>query len=418
MALLAVPTDLHYNFINAMKISIKGYIYHKEAETFLDCFDRYGFNKNTNKFAISDGVSKSFFPDIWAELLVESFVTRHGRIDMFDFNSYKEIQVKWEKRVEEIVNKPTQKYYVRNFFMQGRSAAATFIGLHFFNSYQKVEWEAMALGDSYLFFVPEYIKNINSNLNEVIHLSSKKDFEFNNFPDYFDSRNEISKGKINFKRNDLRPGTFYLMTDALAEWFVKQKQEAIYEILGWRTQNDFEKSINRLRKYDMQNDDSSILIITVESDNSMHINYSDILVTDLSKLKIKENEKSVYTNPSLNNKGTQTDITSIEPNKDIAKDKNYFSEDFSELDRDVIKSVLIELEKRKDKLSTWELAKLYFFFSKISKDYAQNKKKQVDWLKEELNEIQNKYMRNNENKNVKRKNNDSDTDLNSITDKF
>jgi len=401
-----------------MKISIKGYIYHKEAETFLDCFDRYGFNKNTNKFAISDGVSKSFFPDIWAELLVESFVTRKGKIDMFDFDSYNEIQLKWEKKVEEIVNKPTQKYYVRNFFMQGRSAAATFIGLHFFNSHQKIEWEAIALGDSYLFFVPAYIKNINLNLKEVTHLSSKTNFEFNNFPDYFDSRNEMSKGKINYKRHELRPGTFYLMTDALAEWFVKQKQEAINEILEWQTQGDFEKSINRLRKYNIQNDDSSILIIKVEPDNSAQINYSDIAITDLDKLIIKENKNLLESGFSLNNQKKITDTNYGNSDKDSAEDRGYISKDFSEEDRKIIKNLLIELEKRKDKLSIWELAKLYFFFSKISKDYSQRKDKKSDWLKEELDEIQDKYMRNDANKNSKRKNNDSDTDLNSITDKF
>ena len=56
-----------------MQISIKGYITSKESELFYDCADRYAYNKSQNKFAISDGVSKSFFPKIWADVLAVSY---------------------------------------------------------------------------------------------------------------------------------------------------------------------------------------------------------------------------------------------------------------------------------------------------------------------------------------------------------
>jgi hypothetical protein len=410
LALQEVPIELPYSKQSVMKISIKGFIYHKEAETFFDCFDRYGFNQRTNKFAISDGVSKSFFPDIWAELLVESFVNQYSQINLFDLNSFKEIQLKWEQKVEEIVNKPDQKYYVRNFFMQGRSAAATFVGLHFYNGNQKLEWEAVALGDSYLFFVPAYIHNINSNLREVISLSSKKNLEFDNFPDYFDSKTEVSKGKITFKRNELHPGTFYLMTDALAEWFVKQKQGAINEILQWGTQNDFEKSIQRLRKYGMQNDDCSILILKVESDNLSNINYSDILVTDLKEQKIKQTGKSIHPILALDDKAT---FVTTDSNITHRLENYHNSVVLSETERNLIRNILIELEKRKKKLSVWELARFTFFFSRLLRHYPINQKEQLDWMKDELDEIQKKYIQ--ENKNANR---NPDTDLDSITDKF
>ncbi len=271
-----------------MKISIKGFIYHKTAERYADCFDRYGINQETNKFAISDGVSKSFFPGIWAELLIDFFLNNKSRIHIGDTKPYKMIQSKWVEKVEEIVKKPNQKYFVRNFFIQGRPAAATFVGLHFFIEDNAFQWEAFALGDSFLFFIPEQIKNIENNFKKVTILSSKKDFEFNNFPDFFDSRNVISKGRTKRKSGVLSNGTFYLMTDALSEWFITQKQKALDEISKWENQDDFEKSIIQLRKDNLQNDDSAILIISIENDNSNSFNYTNISITNFDKLLEEE----------------------------------------------------------------------------------------------------------------------------------
>lgn len=270
-----------------MKISAKGYIYHKTAEKFVDCFDRYGYNLINNKFAISDGVSKSFFPDIWAELLVENFIHSVDRVDLSDFYSYKILQNEWVKRVGKIVVKPDQKYFVKNFFIEGRSAAATFVGLHFFKEENILKWEAVALGDSFLFFVPD-----NDN-NQILYFSSKEDLYFNNFPDFFDSRNVNNKGKIKQKKNELKKGTFYLMTDALAEWFIINTDKAINIINQWQTQNDFEDSIKKMRMENLNNDDSTILKIVVEEDYVNDIQYGLIDITNYNDLLEKERQETI-----------------------------------------------------------------------------------------------------------------------------
>jgi hypothetical protein len=280
-----------------MEISIKGFIYHKSAERYTDCFDRYGINMKTNKFAISDGVSKSFFPDLWAELLVDYFINAEGHINIGDIDSYKSIQSEWNNRVGEIVNRPNQKYFVRNFFIQGRPAAATFVGLYIYKEKGMFKWEAIALGDSFLFFIPDQLDNISDNFIDVLYLSSKDDFEFNNFPDFFDSRSINNKGKIKQKRKELKRGTFYLMTDAMAEWFIAEKTKALQIISEWKTQSDFEKSIIELRKTTLNNDDSTILIINIEEDNSPEINYKEVFVTNLHDL-INDERKEIETHKS------------------------------------------------------------------------------------------------------------------------
>jgi hypothetical protein len=382
-----------------MKISIKGFIYHKTAERFIDCFDRYGINENTNKFAVSDGVSKSFFPDIWAELLVEFFLKTVGHINIADIDSYKSIQNEWTKRVSEIVTRPNQKYYVRNFFIQGRPAAATFVGLYFFREDNTFKWEAIALGDSFLFFVPSDVKNLSVDFDKVIYLSSKSDFEFNNFPDFFDSRSIINKGKIKHKRKDLFGGTFYLMTDALAEWFIAEKQEAFRVISEWETQEKFEKSINELRINNLHNDDSTILIINVEEDNSTVISYKDIQLTDFKELL--ETEKKAVQKPHSESQIIKSESNKFEKPNEVQFDISFQEKDpLSSLDENKIGNVDIlrpdykesndegsslqhtsNINKEKRKIGFWERL-VYPFWgywetnevnSLVSKNISENK---------------------------------------------
>lgn len=267
-----------------MKVSIKGFIYHKEAEGFEDCFDRYAVNTSNHKFSVSDGVSKSFFPGVWADLIVRYFVNMPGKVDMIDANLLRMIQKKWSEIVTDIVNRPNQKYYVRNFYVQGRSAAATFVGLHFLEDQGRLTWEAYALGDSFLFFVPQDNHSDNLLSSDFIYLSSKRSFEFDNFPDHFDSLNLSKKGKIKQIRHDLKPGTFLLMTDALSEWFLKEKDTAWKEIMRWQDQFVFERRISKLRKHEMQNDDAAILIINVVDDGIPGISYDQVRLSDLEAL--------------------------------------------------------------------------------------------------------------------------------------
>ena len=53
-----------------MKINIKGFITSKKSELYSDCADNYDVKTEHNKFAISDGVSKSFFPKVWSEIML------------------------------------------------------------------------------------------------------------------------------------------------------------------------------------------------------------------------------------------------------------------------------------------------------------------------------------------------------------
>lgn len=265
-----------------MQVTIKGYITSKESELFSDCADRYAYNQHHHKFSISDGVSKSFFPKFWAEYLVKEFVSRE-KIE--DEAFLPECQEKWLNTITEIVNKPNVKWFTQNAFNKKSPALATFVGLQFFEKEKK--WEASALGDSFLFFVPKKMKTFE----DCIILSSKKEpVIFDNFPDYFSSIGEKFKGEVKqISKRDLEDGTFYLMTDALAEWFINEKEDAIGKIDVWQNQKDFERFISEERQTKrLGNDDSAILIINVEKVNKSKIKYADNSVSDIYQLSAEQ----------------------------------------------------------------------------------------------------------------------------------
>lgn len=276
-----------------MRISIKGYITSKESELFYDCADRYAYNtsEKQNKFAISDGVSKSFFPKIWADVLVNRWV------DSKEFDEAKFIldcQKDWLNQVTQIVNKPDAKWFTKNAFNRKESGLATFVGLRFFKKKKDWYWKANALGDSFLFFVPNKFKDFSK---ECIVLSSKQEpIIFDNFPDYLSSLGDNHKGKKQLKENPLTSGTFYLMTDALAEWFLNEKENAISKISVWQNQKDFERFVDEERlNGSLENDDSAILKIRIEEDKKDKLTYVSEEVSDINELinaQQKENEVS------------------------------------------------------------------------------------------------------------------------------
>lgn len=266
-----------------MKVSIKGFITCKSAEQYIDCADNYAVNKSSHRFSVSDGVSKSYFPKVWSEILVTQFVER---TDLKEKELIKVCQEEWQKRIDELVSLPETKWFTKSQYSRKDPALATFVGLQFFEKEKK--WSASALGDSFLFFVPNGLKDYQK---ELVKLSSKGEpIVFDNFPDYLTSIGDSHKGRPKEKSGNIKNGTFYLMTDALAEWFINEGENAIGKITVWKSQSDFERFISQaIEENQMTNDDCAILCIEISEVERKGIEYKKIQVTDLNDL-INEQE--------------------------------------------------------------------------------------------------------------------------------
>lgn len=289
-----------------MQIKIRGYIMSKKGELYSDCRDNYALDASLHRFAISDGVSRSFFPGIWSELLVTSFVNSSTQINIL----ISSCQEEWMRQVKSIVESPDVKYFTRNAYNRKTPGMATFVGLVF--SEKDKTWHATALGDSYLFFIPDKAANFKTDL---IVLSSKDDPEvFDNYPDYFSSIGNHN-GTIKETGGQLQPGTFYMMTDALAEWFLKQGEYVSDKIKVWNEQLHFERYIEGLRDHEeISNDDTSILIIEISGDGQDSFSYELVAVSDLKKLITQQTEEKQMNEISIEegtNTPTETTIEKI-----------------------------------------------------------------------------------------------------------
>ncbi|WCM43298.1 hypothetical protein MG290_06460 [Flavobacterium sp. CBA20B-1] len=283
-----------------MKINIKGFITSKKSELYSDCADNYAVNIEHNKFSISDGVSKSFFPKVWSEILVNKYVNQKDWKDNNEF--IVESQKEWQSQIDEIVAQPEVKYYTRNAYIKKTPALATFVGLQFIESEQK--WIAQALGDSFLFFIPKGSTEIE------IKLSTKPEpIVFDNFPDYLSSIGNSHKGeKKPIKGEKIKEGTFYLMTDALAEWFLSNTKHAKQTLDNIKTQEQYLETIENERNANRLNDDdSAVLILELFDDGKKEFSYTEPNIIPLSELIKKEVEdieeakkKEVSSQDSLN----------------------------------------------------------------------------------------------------------------------
>ncbi|RFZ90004.1 hypothetical protein D0C36_23540 [Mucilaginibacter conchicola] len=269
-----------------MEVSVQGYITCKGAEMFADCADNYAVGTTLNKFAISDGVSKSFFPKIWSTILVQHYVN-HDTSDVDRFVS--ECQQAWTSQIDEIISRPETKWFTRVEYNRKTPALATFVGLQFL--IEERLWIASALGDSFLFFIPA---NYTDFKGDLVSLSSKSEpVIFDNFPDYLASVGSQHKGDPKYVRGaPLQNGTFYLMTDALADWFLTKGEDAIHLINVWEGQKDFERFVDLARRdRQLGDDDSAILIIKVSDAETADLNYSVNSLTKLDDLILAEKEE-------------------------------------------------------------------------------------------------------------------------------
>ena len=267
-----------------MKINIKGFITSKKSELYSDCSDNYAVNIEHNKFSISDGVSKSFFPKVWSDILVSKYVNQKDWKDNNEF--IVESQKAWQAKIDEIVKQPETKWFTKSQYNRKDPALATFVGLQLLESDQK--WIAQALGDSFLFFIPKGSTEIEFKLS-----TKPEPIVFDNFPDYLSSIGNSHRGeKKSTKREKIKEGTFYLMTDALAEWFLLNTAQAKQTLDNIKTQDQYLETIENERNANRLNDDdSAVLILELFDDGKKEFSYSSIEIALLSELLKEKGEK-------------------------------------------------------------------------------------------------------------------------------
>ena len=253
-------------------MKIRAFITHKEAEHFRDCQDRFGININTKSVAVSDGMGSTWQQKIWAETLVDRFVTDSSWVVSHD--SVKELSPIWKKGVQDFIQHLKDTHAKENLIYrnernlhEGKSAGATFVGLRF----DKSHWRCSVLGDSCL---------IEVSPRNVLFYTSQEGDKFDSYPDYFDSDcQKEGHGIPKFFDGELtKEITLFLVSDPFSEFLLERKKDGsigpyLKELYCVSNHDDFEKLVSSWRDAGMHNDDSTLVII--ESDGSDELNVSE-----------------------------------------------------------------------------------------------------------------------------------------------
>jgi hypothetical protein len=201
-------------------------------------------------FAVADGATEASYSKIWAGLLVQAYCG--AQFDGHDLTeSLLNIQTEWK----EAIGAQPLPWYAEEKIRDG--AFSSLLGF----TIQEAEspgttpgvWGAVAVGDSCLFQVRDDELHISFPLN--------RSEDFNSRPALLSSKptsNEHLSEHIHRLTGEWQPGdVFYLMTDALACWFLKavENGEKPWKIRR-STQESFENWIDKLRKESaIRNDD-------------------------------------------------------------------------------------------------------------------------------------------------------------------
>lgn len=258
-------------------MEVKAFLCQHKTENYEDCEDRFCVNQDTKSVAVADGMSQSFLPEYWADLLCRRFSeSTDDWIPTHD--SVKELESSWNKLrdiyadLEEKKNNP-YSYLIRNRIAEGESAACTFVGIRFLSS-RKLKYHI--LGDSSMIIFRE------GKLKSEDIISTHKG-KFDSFPDFFDSNHlRGGKGKPLDKEIEISDkDTILLVTDPFSDFFYEKVKsgndcsEYLQEVKKLNSHEDYEKLVEKWRSGGMHDDDSTLVVIIPNDEDTISIAYED-----------------------------------------------------------------------------------------------------------------------------------------------
>lgn len=209
-----------------MKIKFTAHIKQHAGDVLLECQDSFDYNLENLSFAVSDGVSQAYRPELWSRILTKAYVTSPdsffvlNEAGQYVINSNLGLSCKWsEEEKAAYRNASPQERFILDMKKNSINiGAATFIGV-------KLKKEGIVyhtIGDSVLFFFDYDTKELTAYSSMM---PESGEMVFNNSPEYIDT-NECNHGKVVSGILPYKKGILFMATDALSDWIVERKASA------------------------------------------------------------------------------------------------------------------------------------------------------------------------------------------------
>lgn len=276
-----------------MAVISKYFTTHKRCENNEDIQDSVCVNEENGRYALSDGVSKSFLPRLLADILTETYVTTSND-DTFPPVNLPEM---FKKRKNAYISSLDEFGIIMQEIAEEtyEKAAATFVGLKICNQY--VSWKI--IGDSCLVMISDK-GNIRCICSEKVTIEADGSIHiaFGNNPAQIQSDGNICGNFIagSAKRHS---GWYILMSDAISDWFIDRYNNGdnvIQRLFTLGNNVEFEDLIEEeFQAKRMRNDDCSVILIRVEDEKAETTLMKDELDSDYSDcVYTKENTITEY----------------------------------------------------------------------------------------------------------------------------
>ena len=262
--------------VPAMMHTVHTFLTSKDGEPREDCEDSIhpspgcaAGDDPLGAFAVSDGVTTSFFGGLWARALTARFAECPAAVFEQLWAAWLMApQEQWQAAVRERAAAATASFYTCNDVLSRRPAAATFVGMLLDPPAPDgaIPWRALVLGDSCLFILGQ---------TGPRSLALTKSAEFSNIVSAAESyacdqgfSPQLYGTAPHGSEPPLAEGdTVLLATDALSKWLLLRAeagQPVWGTILGLAGQAEFEALVEQARREDrnpLENDDVALGIV-------------------------------------------------------------------------------------------------------------------------------------------------------------
>lgn len=277
-------------------IQFKAFITQKDGD-FITCQDRFSENMSKGRFAVADGVSNSYHPEITAQALCDLYSNSDAPDTDWqtDFHSryHAMINERWNREVREYESTLTGRQYRHAMYKREDlpPGASTFVGISF--NYETQSFIYHILGDSTLFVVYENepIQCICTSPKEISDGITRVKYGIH--PDCI-----LADGQMigNWLSGELaiKKGFVAIMTDGIAEWLqeaLSYNSSALHTLWEMKDHEEFESFVHNCRKIQKMDDDIAIVILKIGDrwDGGFEPIHIDKLPTPTAYISNKEN---------------------------------------------------------------------------------------------------------------------------------
>ena len=336
-----------------MRIKLTAHIQQHAGDVLLECQDSFDYNIENLSFAVSDGVSQAYRPELWSRILTKAFVTSpdsffvRNEADQYVINSNLGLSNKWaEDEKAAYKNASPQEQFILDMKKNSINiGAATFIGVKL----EKGGIVYHTIGDSVLFFFDYETKELSAYSSMM---PESGEMVFNNSPEYIDS-NECNHGNVISGILPYRKGILFMATDALSDWIVERKASAnvietiLQDMMSIPNHDDYDYFVDCARNDEnptkLKDDDTTFIALEfTDVDNESPIIeqrytekfdklYTNNLISELNNAKNEsEAQRSARSKSDLALKNKERQIDKL--NKDLESAKENEKEKDQEIE--------------------------------------------------------------------------------------